>query len=166
MVEFHEAQSIMQLRCFKRRIYPLRVYFPNRTAFRVSDFNWTINNRFVKTISRVASSPQLLIQDGSVKAMLSIRYHRRLWGLYDASRDRYLSNLYNGSSVPRPPCQVNIGVTFTCGFVLKTVRLELRKASDNSLVVRRDEFFHRICYSVTMVLVTFCQEVFSLANTS
>ena len=46
------------------------------------------------------------------------------------------------------------------------VRLELRKASDNSLVVRRDEFFFRICFSVTIVSATFCQEVFSLANTS
>ena len=61
------------------------------------------------------------------------------YGLFDASRDMYLSNLYNGSSVPNPPCQVNIGVTFACGFVPTTVRLELRRASNNALVVRRDE---------------------------
>ena len=61
------------------------------------------------------------------------------FGLYDASREMYLSNLYNGSSVPNPPCQVNIGVTFTCGFVPKTVRLELRRASNNDLVMRQDE---------------------------
>jgi hypothetical protein len=61
------------------------------------------------------------------------------YGLYDASRDRYLSNVYNSSTVASPPCPVNIGVTFSCGFVPKMVRLELRRASDNTLVVRRDE---------------------------
>ena len=61
------------------------------------------------------------------------------YGLYDARRDIYLSNLHNASNVPHPPCQVNVGVTFTCGFVPSSVRLELRRASDNVLIVRRDE---------------------------
>ena len=61
--------------------------------------------------------------------------------LYDAQRDIYVSNLYNGTIFTSPPCQVNIGVTFTCGYTPKKVRLELRRASNNALVVSRDELF-------------------------
>jgi hypothetical protein len=61
------------------------------------------------------------------------------YGLYDADRDTYVTNLYNASTVSSPPCNLNIGVAFQCGFKPKTVRFELRRASNNALVLRRDE---------------------------
>jgi hypothetical protein len=61
------------------------------------------------------------------------------YGLYDADRNTYVTNLYNASTVSTPPCSMSIGVTFQCGFVPKIVRFELRRASNNALVLKRDE---------------------------
>ena len=74
-------------------------------------------------------------QDFFVKGCDFLQY-----SLFDARRDIYVSNLYNGTSITSPPCQANVGVTFVCGFEPKKVRLELRRVSNNALVARRDEF--------------------------
>jgi hypothetical protein len=61
------------------------------------------------------------------------------YALFDARRDQYISSLYNSSTVRRPPCQVNIGVEFSCGFTPGMVRLELRNATNNRIVSSREE---------------------------
>jgi hypothetical protein len=57
------------------------------------------------------------------------------YAVYDGRRDKYISSLYNASTVRSPPCQVNIGVEFVCGFIPGMVRLELRNAVNNRMVV-------------------------------
>lgn len=61
------------------------------------------------------------------------------FGLYDASREKYITTVSNASMIENPPCQVNVGVTFQCGFKPDKVRLELRKASNNALVASLNE---------------------------
>jgi hypothetical protein len=61
------------------------------------------------------------------------------YALYDARRDRYLANLYNGSAISSPPCKSNIRVSFRCGFTPDNVRFELRKSSNKALVASRTE---------------------------
>lgn len=73
-------------------------------------------------------------QEFIVKGCASLHYE-----LYDASRDIYLTSVNNASIVSAPPCQVNLGVSFSCGFTPDKVRLELRKASNNALVASRNE---------------------------
>jgi hypothetical protein len=57
------------------------------------------------------------------------------YAVYDARRDQYISSLYNASTVRSPPCQVNIGVEFVCGFTPGMVHLELRNVVNNRMVV-------------------------------
>ena len=121
----------------KNKFDEYRIYGENGN----DDIPFVIGNRVISATAYskyfcLGSAIDGISQEFAVKGCDNIQY-----GLYDAQRDMYVSNLFNGSMVTSPPCQVNMGVTFACGFEPKKVRLELRRASNNALVVRRDEFF-------------------------